>query len=506
MRATYSPARPARRVLTVQPLEGRIAPAARLTAALAVTGVLTITGDDEDSGFTLRVNAGNVVLTPTDTGTEINNGDPGDPVTLTGTVTSMKVDLKGGADTFLIDGTVPFTVPGAVAVALGDGDNTLDLTTTGKIDLGSLAVTGGDGADTVTVVAGDGTGSRVVGAAAFTYGPGGSTTTLAELAFGSTVKVTAGDATGTPNGVDATDVTVAKTFTASLGNSFPALANFTGSSLTGLTVTGQAIGASLVSSTVNGSVTLKGVYQADVQAEAATVTGSVALTAALASFAATGAGTTVNGNLTLTGSGWTTTSFQSTSLSEVKGNLTVKGGWFNDTFEANGFFKVGKNLGLTLGGGNNEVLIGDGTATVPVGGNLKVSAGAGADAVALDGVAVTGATGVLTGAGADYLSIENGSAFTKAFTADLGSGDDEISIAQLAGSSRAVSFAVKSRIAAGAGNDLLALGLENSVGAGGDANSRAEFLGAGHVVDGGLGLNFYDAASGQSSGVTPIGW
>jgi hypothetical protein len=506
VRASFSPARPARRVLTVQPLEGRITPTARLTATLAATGVLTIVGDDDDSGFTLRVNAGNVVLTPTDTGTEINNADPGDPVTLTGTVTSMKVDLKGGADTFLIDGTVPFTVPGAVAVVLGDGDNTLDFTTTGKIELGTLAVTGGDGSDTVTVVAGDGTASRVVGAAAFTYGPGGSTTTLAEVAFGSTIKVTAGDAVGIPNTIDATDVTTAKAVTANLGNSFPALVSFTGSTVAGLTVSGNAVGASLVSSAVNGNVTLKGVYQADLQAEAATVTGSVALTAALASFAAAEAGTTINGNLTLTGSGWTTASFQTTTLSEVKGSVTVKGGWFNDTFETNALFKVGKNLGLSLGGGDNTVSIGDGSAAVAVGGNAKVTAGAGADSVSFDRVAVTGTTGVTTLSGRDYLSIENGSTFTKAFTADLGTGDDEISIAQLTGSAAAVTFGAKSKIGAGTGNDVLMLGLENSVAAGGDANSRAAFMGTGHVLDGGLGLNFYDAASGQSSGVTPTGW
>lgn len=505
MRASSSPARPARRVLTVQPLEGRYAPA-RLVAALAPTGLLTITGDDGDSGVTLRVNAGNVVLTPTDTDTRVNNATPGQAVTLTGTVTAVKATLLGGADTFLIDGTVPFVVPGAVAVALGDGNNTFDLTTAGKIDLGSLVVTGGDGADTVTVVAGDGTGSRVAGAATFAFGPGGSTTTLAEVAFGSTVRVTAGDAVGVPNSVEATDVTVARPFTAVLGNSFPALVTFAGSTVAGLTVTGNAVGASLANSTVTGNLTLKGVYQADVQADGATVTGGLTLSAALASFAATGAGTTVNGNLALTGTGWTTTSFQTTTLSEVKGNVTVKGGWFNDSFEANAQFKVGKNLSLLVGGGDNTVTVGDGTVRVPVGGNLKVIGGAGADTVSLDNVIVVGATSILTGSGTDYLSIENGATFAKTFTADLGTGDDEISIAQLAGATAAVTFSAKAKILAGTGNDVLALGLENSMAAGGDQFSRADFVGTGHVVNGGLGLNFYDAASGQSTGVTPTGW
>ena len=149
--------------------------------------------------------------------------------------------------------------------------------------------------------------------------------------------------------------------------------------------------------------------------------------------------------------------------------------------------------------------VGDGSVAVPVGGNLKVTGGAGADSVSFDRVTVTGTTGLTTLAGADYLSIENGSSFAKAFSADLGSGDDEISLAQLTGSSSAVIFRTKSRIVGGTGNDLLGLGLD-SVSSGGDANSRVDFLGIGHFVDGGLGINFYDAASGQSSGVTPTGW
>ena len=319
MRASFSPAR---RVLTVQPLEGRIAPAAQLLASLSPTGVLTISGDDEDSNFTLRVNAGNVVLTP-DAATEGNNGDPGEAVTLTGVAKSIKAVLNGGADTFLIHGTAPFVLTGALAVARADGNNVLDFTTTGKIDLGSLVVTGGDGTDTVTVAAADATGSRIVKTTLFNFGPGGSTTTLAEVAFGTTVQLTAGDAVGVPNSVDAGDVTVAGAFTAKLGNSFPALVSFTGSTLGGLTASGNAVGASLVNSTVNANVTLKGVYQADLQVEAANIIGGVALTSALASFATT-APDDDRRNLTMIGTGWTTASFQTTTLSEVR-NVTVKG-------------------------------------------------------------------------------------------------------------------------------------------------------------------------------------
>jgi hypothetical protein len=426
-------------------------------------------------------------------------------VTLNGAaVTSIKVDLKGGGDLLSLDTTAPFVVSGAVSINLGDGNNTLDLTTSGQIDLGGLTVKGGDGTDTVTM--NGAVGSRVVKAASLTYADGGSTTTLTNVAFGVGVKLTALDAVSVANTVEATNVTVAKTFNAALGNSTGALASFAGGTLGGLTVSGATVGAVLVGTTVKGNVSITGMFQADLQVDGATVTGNVTLKSALPSLEATGAGTSITGNLALTGTAWTSAVFATTSLTQVGGNVTVKGGWYSDLFQTNGMFRAAKNLTLTLGGGDNTVSLGDGSAVVSVVGNLKVTAAGGADTVSLDWVSVTGTTAVATLSGADMLSVEDGSSFAKAFTADLGTGDDTISVAQVTGSTAAVAFNSSAKITAGTGNDTLMLGLSTDPLVGGDSNTRAVFLAPVNVVDGGTGLDLYDASSGQSNGATPIGW
>src|SRR4029434_3505079 len=86
VRPFHSPVRPPRShrsVLTVQSLEGRLAPAGLVTATLSPTGVRTITGDDDDNGVSIQVSDGNVVLTP-DAGTAVNSGAPGAAVPLNG--------------------------------------------------------------------------------------------------------------------------------------------------------------------------------------------------------------------------------------------------------------------------------------------------------------------------------------------------------------------------------------------------------------------------------------
>jgi hypothetical protein len=102
------------------------------------------------------------------------------------------------------------------------------------------------------------------------------------------------------------------------------------------------------------------------------------------------------------------------------------------------------------------------------------------------------------------LTIDGGATFAATFTADLGTGDDTIAIAQNTGSTAAVTFTGNAKILAGLGNDTLSLGLD--VGSGGDVNSRAVFNGLTDVIDGGLGIDFFDAASGQFTGATPTGW
>jgi hypothetical protein len=508
VRALSPSARLRRSRLCVEPLEGRVVPAGAINASLSSLGVLTILGTDGDEEITLQVTGSNVTLTP-GPGTTLNGVIPP-----TGVVKSIKVDLKGGADLVSIDGTSAFQVPGAVVISLGDGDNTLDMTTTGKIQVGALTVKGGDGMDTVTVKGGAAAGSVVTGAASFLYGTGGSSTTLEDMKFNLTAKVVAGDAgfnpdpMPRPNEVVANNVTVAGALTASLNNAAPATVTVTGASTLGaLTETGYVIGALLNGTTVKGAVTIKATYQGDLQVDGAILNG-VTVTGALPSVHAINNGTLIKGNLALTGTGWTDVSLATDSLTEVKGAVTVIGGWYNDQFVTNDQFKVGKTVSLTLNGGYNKVAIGGGTNLVAIGGGLIVKAGAGADEVALDHVGVKAATNLSLGAGNDSLQIENGSTFTGTFTANLGTGDDLIGVAQstdLDATAEPTTFTGAAKILAGAGNDVLFLGLD--AGAGGDEDSLAVFASLTNVVDGGLGLDSFDLSTDNTTGVvTQLGW
>jgi hypothetical protein len=501
-----SPAR-----LALQPLEGRDVPAGSITASpISATGVLTVTGDDDANDVQITVTAGSVTLTSVN-GTLINNSS--NPVVINGVVKSIKADFKGGADDVSVKPDADFVLAGPATFALGSGDNVLTLVTTGRIGLAGLTVSALDGLDVVTVQGG--ANSAVGGTAKFTYGAGGSTTTLTGVAFAG-VNLTAGDAVTNPNTVAATNVTTARPFLANLGNSFPAVLDFTGSTLAGLTATGYSVSSILTATNVTGTVSFKAGYSADVQARGLTVGKNLTLTAPNPNFEATddpatvaSDPTTITGNLALTGTGWTSVVFGTDVLSEVKGNVTVKGGWFTDVFDANEFFKVGKNLSLTLNGGDNVVNLGNGQGLVAVAGTLTVKGGAGNDLFTLDRVLVTGAATVQTFGGADVLRIETGSTFLGTFSADLGAGDDSIEVAQLTGSTAPVTFAGRAKILGGLGNDLLLLGFAPDLinpPDGGDANSRVVFGGVGSVVDGGLGLNFFDDSTDQSTGVVPVNW
>ena len=485
--------------LALQPLEAREVPAGKITAVLSPAGLLMLTGDDAANVVTLQVTGGGMTLTP-DATTAINDKAAGTAVPF-GAVTSIKADLKGGADTLSIDAAAAFGVSGMVSINLGDGDNTLKLATTGMVNLGGLTVTGGDGSDTVTVKGG--VGSTVGGTAKLTYANGGSSTTLDGVTFAG-VTIKAGDAIGIPNEVTGTNATVTKAFSAALGNSFPGTVALTGGSYTGgISVSGYSLSTLLKNTTVTKAVTVKGGYDADVQVDGVTVTGNVAVTAPNANFSANGTGSTVTGTLNLTGSAWTSADFASTSPTEVKGNITVKGGWFSDSFTANGNFKAGKNVSLNLGDGDNRVSVGDATALVSIGGKLTVQTGAGKDTVELDRVSLAGTADLKLGAGTDTLSIEDGTTFAKTFKADLGTGDDTISVAQNSGVGP-VTFTGKATILAGTGNDTLFLGV--AIAAGGDATTRVVFSDATSVVDGGLGLNDFDQAGGQFTPVPLKGW
>jgi hypothetical protein len=205
---------------------------------------------------------------------------------------------------------------------------------------------------------------------------------------------------------------------------------------------------------------------------------------------------TVNGNLSIVASVATQANFSTTDVSEVKGNIKVTGGSFQDVFTTTSRFQADKNVTLNLKSGSNNVVIGDGAAPVPILGKLTVNSGIGNDIISLRNAAVTGTTKIKTGAGPDILNIPSASKFTGTFSADLGAGNDTIGIAQVPGSTAPVTFTGKATFLAGTGNDSLNLGV-----AAGDAGQAAVFAAAGSKIDGGADFNSFDDELGDFSGI-----
>jgi hypothetical protein len=486
----------------LQTLENRLTPAGVITATFtAASGALVLTGDDAANVVKIAAGSG-ITLTP-DANTTILGHPKGAPVSFSGTLRSLKVDMKGGDDDVSIDGTAPFQVAGAVKINLGDGNNNLVMNTTGPFSTGALTVTGGDGSDTVDIES-DGTGT-INGAARFTFNNGGSDLTLAGVSMPA-LSVTAGDAAGlSPNDVTLNGVTIARTVNVSLGNSNPALLAVTDSTIGGLTETGQVISALLQNTTVNGNVTLKGGFQADLEVQDGCIMNKmVGVSAPNASISGTGTGSMFLRNVNLVGTAFTQVSFQTTSVSEVQGSILVKGGWYNDIFDGNSFLKVDQNVALNLGGGDNSVTIGDGTGVALIFGMLSINSGAGDDTITLDDLKLSGSAKINTGAGADTLSIDDGTQFLSTFTADMGAGDDTISVAQDTAATSAVTFTGNAKITAGAGNDTLKLG--KSVAAGGTQFTKVVFTDPTSTVDGGLGLNNYNSSTAQVNTFVLINW
>jgi hypothetical protein len=460
-------------------------------AATLVAGVLTLTGDDFDNDVQISLTGTGGTLTSAN-GTAFT----GQALPFTGAVTSIKVDLKGGADHLSIDSTNPFAVTGTVAIKLGDGNNALDLVTAGALTLGGLTYTGGDGTDTVNISGG--AGSRIGGTARFTYANGGSETNLTGVTY-TAVALTATEGNGTPNDVTASGVTVTTTFSAATGSGFPAVVQFTDSTLGGLNVRGYSTSVILQDTAaagamrVNGSVAVRGLASADLQADGLTVTGNVLVAAPSPSLEATGGSVAINGSLTVAATfGAANVSFDTATLSEVKGFVVVTGGLVGDVFTTTGNFKADKNVSLFLRGGDNLVSLGDGNGVATVIGRVTVATGAGNDVIGFDRVTVTGPVLVTTLGGADTLAIDQEAMFLSTFTANLGAGDDSILVAQTPGAVNPVRFIGKATILGGLGNDFLALGLANDVAIGGDVNTRPDFSVPTSLVDGGLGFNSID--------------
>jgi hypothetical protein len=505
------------RRLNLEPAEGREVPAWAITASI-FRGKLMITGDDQADGLTLRVTPISVLFTP-DGSTSVNGLPPETALVLPGKVTSLSAHLAGGDDSLSIDPASDFVLTGAVAIDVGDGTtNTLNLTTTGHITLGSLAVTSGDASNTVTVSAGAGLGT-VNGPASFSFGAGrANPVTLNEMKFlGATgFKVAVGKGGG--NAVQATNVTVAKTLSIDTGNAPGAVQTFTGSSLGGLALTGAAPYFNLDSSTINRNVSDQATFACLGGLSDVVVTGDVTLTAGFEGALSTsgdctarnvsisggivgvdqvtGTSATISGGLSVTAGTDTVVSFATTGVSEVKGNVAVRGGGIQKSLQITGQFKADRNVTVTCGNGPTGVTLGDPAAAVAIQESLTIKA-SGPATVGLTDLTVGKATRITTGGGVDGLTID-GSTFQGMFTADLGGGDDTLAIAQQTGLTAPVTFTGKTMITAGSGNDTLRLG-PAADGPGGDAHSRAVFSVPTSRIDGGAGFNTFDGLTpGQS--------
>jgi len=534
--------------LRLERLEAREVPAGQIQAALTA-GVLTLTGDDDSNVVTLKVTSTDVTLTP-DGATAINGQAAGTPVTLTGAATTLKAALKSGADSLAIDAAADVILPGGAKVDLGDGDNTLNFTTDGKIELRSLSVVGGDGTDTVTVDAGTGLG-KITGPASFDGRVGYLFLTLQDLQFpgpgGVAIKGFGGSYT-------LTNVTAAGALTIASGNT-GVFCLITDSTFGRLNVTTQrgSFGALLTRCEVTGDIVTRGLGIASVNATQCTIGGNVTMAGlgtaffandvtvagnvtttgtqgggvaadgpfsarnivatsptGAASFSADGATTAVHiaGNVTVFGPAGAVVSFNAGAPSEVQGNVTVTGGRFIDHFGASFRLRIGGNLTINLAGEDNTVGMGGSGFPVEVGGKLTIRTGDGNDTISLRFVNILGATVITTGSGADTLNVENGANFAGTFFANLGNGDDLIALGQSAGAPRPVQFTAKATILAGAGNDTLQLGNSTITG---DANSLVQFVAAGNKIDGGLGLNWFDDETqqfevGPTGTLALIGW
>lgn len=210
-----------------------------------------------------------------------------------------------------------------------------------------------------------------------------------------------------------------------------------------------------------------------------------------AQFRADGGELVVSGDLTISGKQYNRIHFGGTTGTTINGNLSVVGAQGeSDSFVADTHLTVEKNTLINLGSGTNAITLGSDTGSVLLKGTLIVQTGDGADQIVMKSVNVVGKTTITTGAGADLLSIIGNSTFLGVTLIDTGGGDDRIEIANATGATDPVTFAAKTTIKAGAGNDTLTLG--KAVSAGGDSKTRVVFGTVGSAITGDLNLNRFD--------------
>jgi len=282
--------------LQLYQLETRDTPSGTVTTTFA-GGVLTLTGDDDS----------NVIqLLQTPTGINVAGiGTTIDGDTAFTNVKSVKAVMKGGNDEISTGPIGPITLTAGANIDLGDGNNTLVLTTIGVITLGSLTVKAGDGDDSITV---SGLlGSKVTGTASFDLKAGDTDLHMTNLEVAG-IGGFKFNATDGADSVTLTRVTVTKAATISTGlgpldaeifdGTFGSL-SLTG---TGVSTLGSSHGVNLTMSgtVVTGSVQVKSQTGAVVD-----LTADTAKTLSVTGATPWAVQVTANGATNLTGGGIT---------------------------------------------------------------------------------------------------------------------------------------------------------------------------------------------------------
>lgn len=484
-------------------LDDRINPSNTVLATFAAGG-LVLTGDALNNALEITQGTDDRLTLTGFPGTQVrlNGGLPQNGLTLPAPVTAgVAINLGGGADVLYLTGV---DLPGLLTINGGDGGNRLilqngvtvrgtvtvtngvgfdqislfgavtmaggltitngaggsrvaDDTTTDLQVTGALTITNGAGADTVSLV----NASRIsVGRLLVSHGPGLDANVTEfipgrALTVGTTVRVTGGAGSDT--------VTLGGE-TVSVGGGV-AINNGAGGSTTRL----APAGGLFVGGTVNVTATagFDGVQVGDLRA--ATAVGG--------------------GVLVSVGDGGGYTTITGTRLT-IGGSVRIAAGAGSDYAEIDavaGDGAVGGGVTVGLGAGDGQTVIvatlTAGTSLV-VGGALHVvtgdvTPGPGGDQILLRRVRVGLGTAITTGAGSDFVYVDESSFGT--FTLTTGAGDDAVQIERNAASGT-TRFRGAVRVNTGDGNDTVRVG-NSSPGV-----DQAVFA-ADSVWDGGPGVN-----------------
>jgi hypothetical protein len=503
-------------------LEGRENPSGTVAASLSAGGVLKLTGDALDNDIQIQVGASGAVITGLN-GTNISaNGSVAGSATLNGTVKSIIASCKDGNDTIALDAVSPFALSGNATFDLGSGNNTLNLTTLGGIDVdGGVIVRAREGFDTVNI--GGGVSTSIDKFARVSLGAGGSTVNIQGTvngAGGIKVAAGAGNDAVTLNGVVLTKGNVfisggADNLSVDLAGAvdIDKKLSVRGRGAVHLGVPGGAFGSIDVgggaladthlavtgSATVDGNVRVRG-FNAGLDASAGDldVNGNLSVTALnKATLNASASSLNVGRHVTVAAGTRADVDFATSGSADVGGKLFVLGGVDGDSVDANANLTVDGNLSLILRGGNNAVSLGGG-ADLDVNGNLTILAGAGSDSVTLDQVVIDGRTVILLGAGADNLTVRNGTSFGALAVIDTGADADVIAMANNLGATAGVTFEGAAVINAGAGDDNINLGL--AVSSGGSLNNQVVFQSPFNLLNAGAGVDLFTQLNSQIIG------